>query len=139
MAPEDELILGWLEKADGDLRMAEIALSSSPPIPWIAAFHAQQAAEKALKALLTFHRREFEKSHDIAYLLQICVSVDASVSVLVGRATRLTRFAVQSRYPLPEGDPTEAEAATAVDLAREVRHVVREALPPDVQNTPGDG
>ena len=132
------MLAGWLRKADGDLRMAEVALSISPPMPWIAAFHAQQAAEKALKALLTFHRKEFEKTHNIAYLLQLCAPVEPNVSVLAGRATRLTRFAVQSRYPLPEGDPTEAEAAAAVELAREVRRVVREALPPDVGTGRGD-
>jgi HEPN domain-containing protein len=137
MPPEDELILEWLRKADDDLRTAEMSLSASPPILWIAAFHAQQAAEKALKALLTFHRTEFEKSHNIAYLLQLCAAVEPSVNVLAGRATRLTRYAVQSRYPLPEGEPTQAEAASAVELAREVRRLVRQSLPPDAQNSQG--
>ncbi len=138
MQPEDELILDWLKKADDDLRMAEMSLSASPAIPWIAAFHAQQAAEKALKALLTFHRIEFEQSHDIGYLLQLCAAAEPGVNSLAGRATRLTRYAVQLRYPLPEAEPTEAEAAAALEQAREVRRVVREALPPELRNSQVD-
>ena len=43
---------GWLRKAAQDLRGAEIDLAAAPPLPGDAAFHCQQATEKALKAFL---------------------------------------------------------------------------------------
>ena len=73
-----------------------------------AAFQAQQASEKALKALLRFHNREVE-GHSVFHLLrdvgeQLEVSPD-----LVSMAKELDRHYIQPRYPnsFPEGYPAE--------------------------------
>ena len=133
MPPEDELVAQWLARADDDLRLAELALSASPPVCWGAAFHAQQAVEKLLKGLLTFHRVEFEKVHSIDYLLDLCVeAVPESVS-LRPTATKLTDFAVEPRYPFPRREPTESETTEALDIARHVRQFVHERLLSDPQ------
>jgi hypothetical protein len=42
----------WLAKADEDLTIAELVQASSVGVNWAACLYAQQAAEKALKALL---------------------------------------------------------------------------------------
>ena len=55
----------WLARARDDLRGAEIDLAASPPLLGDAAFHWQQAVEKALKAFLTWHDRPFRKTHDL--------------------------------------------------------------------------
>ena len=39
----------WLRRAQSDLRAAEIDLTAQPALSGDAAFHCQQAAEKALK------------------------------------------------------------------------------------------
>jgi len=44
----------WLRVAGDDLRLAETALTLVPPITGLALYHAQQVAEKALKAYLVF-------------------------------------------------------------------------------------
>lgn len=132
MQPKNELIVQWLAKADDDLRLAELALSARPPVNWGAAFHAEQAAEKLLKALLTFHSVEFVKSHDIDYLVDLCLAAEPRTQVLRPTATKLTDYAVEPRYPLPRRDPTQAEAREAIDIAREVRRFVREMLPRDL-------
>ncbi len=129
MPPEQELLLQWLGKADEDLRLAELALHAGPPICWGAAFRAQQAAEKLLKALLTFHRVEFEKVHSIDYLLDLCVTVEPQADRLSATATKLTDLAVESRYPLPRREPTEAEACEAIEIARQVRQFVHDRPP----------
>jgi len=41
----------WLSKARTDLRSADHALTASPPLVEDVVFHAQQATEKAMKAL----------------------------------------------------------------------------------------
>lgn len=137
MTPESELVKDWLSRADDDLRMAELAISASPPVCWGAAFHAQQAAEKLLKALLTFHNVEFEKSHSIDYLLDLCATVQSGVKALRAKATKLTDFAVELRYPFPRPDPTESEAKDAVEIARTVRRFVNEALPHGLDTSTG--
>jgi len=120
MPPEDQPALDWLRKADDDLRVGEMSVSASPSIYWAAAFHAQQAAEKALKGLLTHHQLAFEKTHDIRYLLQLCETIDPDARVIAERAVALTRYAVASRYALLRQDPSESEALSALALAREI-------------------
>ena len=129
MKPENELIVQWLTKADDDLRIAQLTLDSAEPVYWAAAFHAQQAAEKLIKALLTFHGVEFGKSHNIDYLLELCVDVEPEAEKLRPTATKLTDFAVEPRYPLPRRDPTRAESTEALEIARQIRRFVHEKLP----------
>jgi len=129
MQPRIELVAQWLRRADDDLRMAELALECHPPVCWGAAFHAQQAAEKLLKGLLTFHAVEFEKTHQIDYLLDLCTAVEPRADGLRPAAIKLTDFAVESRYPLPGREPSEPESREALDIARDVRRFVHELLP----------
>jgi HEPN domain-containing protein len=129
MSPEAELIREWLSKAGDDLRLAELAISAAPPVPWAAAFHAQQAVEKVIKAFLTHHQIEFERTHNLDYLLDLCVGADPQTEQLRNAATILTDFAVEARYPLPGRDPTPAEAQEALALAREASGLLRSLLP----------
>ena len=55
-------VAAWLSRAQLDLRAAEVDLAASPPLLADAAFHCQQAVEKALKALLTHHDQLFRKN-----------------------------------------------------------------------------
>jgi len=129
MPPEAELIREWLSKAGDDLRLAELAISAAPPMLWAAAFHAQQAVEKAIKALLTHHQIEFERTHNLDYLLDLCAEAAPQTEQLRDAATLLTDFAVEARYPLPGRDPTPAEAQEALTLARDASALLRGLLP----------
>ena len=60
----------WLARADRDLSVAARVLSGDDPFPDAAAFHSQQAAEKALKGFLAAHEVPFPKTHDLERLVQ---------------------------------------------------------------------
>jgi HEPN domain-containing protein len=110
MPPDDPRLAdvrGWLRRAADDLRSAEVDLAASPPLTGDAAFHCQQATEKALKALLAWHDVPFRKTHDLAELGQQCVGLDPSLASLCQRAEPLTPFAWMFRYP---GEPEEPTA-----------------------------
>jgi HEPN domain-containing protein len=65
MPPEAALAAetrAWIQKSRSDLRAAEADLAATPPVLDDVAFHAQQAAEKAMKAFLTWHRLTFRKT-----------------------------------------------------------------------------
>jgi hypothetical protein len=62
-------------------------------------FDAQQAAEKAIKALLVKKGIAFPYVHDIAYLLTLVEQNAVQIPDPVGRAEDLTRYAVVTRYP----------------------------------------
>jgi HEPN domain-containing protein len=128
MERKKDLVAEWLSKADDDLALAESALDRAAPICWAAAFHAQQAAEKCLKALLTWHEIEYGKTHDIGYLLDLCAQVNSAIESSCPEAAALTDYAVEPRYPLPARDATEGEARRAIRIAHQVRQAVRAAL-----------
>ena len=62
-------------------------------------FDAQQAAEKAIKALLVKKGIAFPYVHDIAYLLTLVEQNAVQIPDPVRRAEALTRYAVVTRYP----------------------------------------
>lgn len=122
----------WLRKAANDLATAERVLDD-PPIPDTAAFHCQQAAEKALKAYLMWRDQPFRRTHDLKELLAQCAELDDAFNALAQAADRLGDFAVAARYPEPPEEPTVESARLALQLARRVVGFVRDRLPPHAQ------
>ena len=94
-----EEVAGWLERARQDLRAAEVDLEASPPLLGDAAFHAQQAVEKALKAFLTRHDHAFRPTHDIGELAFACLEHEPSLEPLLRESAPLTEYAWPFRYP----------------------------------------
>ena len=69
----------WFSKAAHDLRAAEVLFTADLPLLGEAAYHCQQAAEKALKGFLSWHDISFGKTHDLAASGGLCVAKDPSV------------------------------------------------------------
>ncbi len=66
-APEQvrwDFVQQWLDKAHKDLRVAGVLLRGELDDYESVGFHAQQAAEKYIKALLVRHQIEFPKTLD---------------------------------------------------------------------------
>lgn len=118
----------WLRYAQEDLDAARSLLAQDAP-PRLAAWLAQQAAEKAIKAVLIAEQRPFPFTHNLARLLDL-VPDGWSVRDLDVDTARLTYHAVTARYPddLPDVGPAEANAA--VTDARRVVDGVTEDLAP---------
>jgi len=89
----------WLQRARSDLRLAEAALKTIGVVPEDACFHAQQSAEKALKALLIAHGLPFPRTHVLETLLDLLKAADVDVPPDVDEAFVLTQYAVETRYP----------------------------------------
>lgn len=120
----------WVEKAEHDLVNALHTLKltdSECPLDTVC-FHAQQCAEKYLKALLIFLEVEFPKTHDLRLLLQLAVA-QTPLQLKVSEVSGLNRYTIEARYP-GDWEPIERrEAEKAVAVARKVRRVVRKYLP----------
>lgn len=118
----------WMTSSRGDLASAS-ALSrhrDEETSPSAAAFHAQQAAEKAIKALLLDRGISFPRVHDLSLLVGLQPDEDFDEAV-----ADLTKYAVEQRYPTGLGDPLELnaevdwpEADQAIATARSVVEVV---------------
>jgi HEPN domain-containing protein len=91
------------------------------------AYHAQQCAEKYLKAYLVLRGIDFPFTHNIAHLLELCPP-DATWGASLEEADTLTRYAIVARYPGPGTDVSADHARLAAEVAARVREVVRQAL-----------
>ena len=107
-----EVARSWLRRARSDLVAARNALAARDELdPWVASFHAQQAAEKFLKAYLV-------------------APVDGALAAALSAGVQLTDYGVDVRYPgdIPRLDADDAKCA--VDCAAEVRDAVTSRLEP---------
>ena len=94
----------------------------------VVAFHCQQSIEKILKAFLVSRNVEFEKVHDLGYLLDQCASADGDFESLRESVEPLTLFAVTFRYPGP-ADPTRQDVESALHVVGRAWEFVTSRLP----------
>jgi HEPN domain-containing protein len=89
-----------IARANKDLGTAGFALQSiDGPLPVTTALHCQQAAENYLKAFLHEHELAFSDQHNLASLLESCISVDSSFEDLRADIDQLEGYSIASRYP----------------------------------------
>ncbi|MGH2353323.1 MAG: HEPN domain-containing protein [Chloroflexota bacterium] len=116
--------LRWLAWAKDDLAAAQAIARDRSLAPRNACYHAQQCAEKAIKAAILFSGKQYTWSHDLDALnKQLPAAWDVSASP-VGLAD-LTYWAEWARYPSGRPDPTAQDARAAVLMAREVYDRIR--------------
>ena len=109
----------WIRRARSNLVRAK--QPKSEEVFWEdLCFDAQQAVEKALKALIIDRRIPFRLVHDIAELLTLLERDGVRVPGEVRAAVDLTPYAVESRYPGPAEPVTEEEFRQAVATAETV-------------------
>jgi HEPN domain-containing protein len=96
MKGKPDLVRAWLRKAGSDL----VAMRASARAGSLdaACFHAQQAAEKYLKAYLIDQDRAIPHTHNLYKLFALCSESDPAFRQLIDTADLLTPFAVEARY-----------------------------------------
>lgn len=110
----------WLRHARSALELAKIEKPQGVLLENLC-FHAQQAAEKALKAILVAKGIPFRKTHNIRILLDL-LPHDVLPPPDVEDAAGLTDYAVISRHPGDLESVEEEEYMEALRLADIVIH-----------------
>jgi HEPN domain-containing protein len=105
----------WLNRAQSNLARAQKPLQSAYLEDYC--FDAQQAAEKAVKAVFIANRLAFPYIHDLGRLLTLLAHAGIRVPKYVSESDRLTRFAVEARYPGLSGPVTKSDHRRAVRIA----------------------
>ena len=109
----------WLRYAEEDLTAAETFLEHPRVPPRQVCWHAQQAAEKALKGLLIFLQIDFQRTHDLNVLRDLLPD-NLPLKTALPNLGDLNRWAVGARYPDVVQEATETDASRAVKHARAV-------------------
>jgi len=116
----------WIAHAEEDFEAARALMLLKKPLLGGASFHAQQCAEKYLKALLILKDVDFPKTHDLPTLKPLCNEVGILTGFDIRQLIDLTEYAVHRRYP---GDqPTLPEAREALEIASNIRLFTRNYL-----------
>jgi HEPN domain-containing protein len=119
----------WLRRASKDLRAAELCATE---LPAESLFHCQQAAEKFLKAFLTWNQSAFRKTHELRELAMMCVQVDPALESSLEPTIALSQYAWRFRYPGAPYEPDADEAERGRVLAEQVREQIGSRIPKSV-------
>jgi HEPN domain-containing protein len=126
-----EISREWLSKAKDDLDVIE-EIKNKKHLTNMIAFHAQQAIEKSLKAIIDEFDLGFVKIHQIERLLEIVKEhVEAKIDYKI--VQMLDSLYIESRYPvniglLPNGKPTEEDAKIFFEFAISIYGAVKKKL-----------
>jgi HEPN domain-containing protein len=118
----------WVQRAQRDLLIAERALQGDPTLADQAAYHAQQAGEKALKGFLAANNHPLRKTHNLEWLVDQCQGIDVTFAQFLAAARTLNPYATLFRYPGGPLEPSLGEAEQAIQLGREIVDFVQEQL-----------
>jgi HEPN domain-containing protein len=140
MKPHIDEALRSLRLADRDIKAFEI-LKAEPEAPIsVVCFHAQQAVEKSLKAVLFSRQIEFERTHDLVQLAHLLHGQEIGLPAADDQLRQLNPFAVTFRY-----DDMDIESVTREDAAKLVADVrrwagkqVSAAAETEIENDAGD-
>jgi HEPN domain-containing protein len=110
--------LRWLSHARADLALAQTPLPPGGLYEHLC-FHAQQAAEKALKAVLIAYDINFPFTHNIQLLIDL-LPASLTLPETISVAAELTPYSVTTRYPGEVEKVTEEERDQAVQTAKTV-------------------
>lgn len=117
----------WIKKAEGDWAAANLLFRARRNKNYDATcFHAQQCAEKYLKARLEDAGIAAGKTHDLVKLLSLVLPIEPSWNVLRQDLIVLTNFAVDYRYP--GSSATKTDAKDAVQRSANVRLMIRRSF-----------
>jgi HEPN domain-containing protein len=110
----------WLQRAKSNMARAKAGRVTAEILYEDLCYDAQQAAEKALKALCILHEILFPRTHDIAYLMDLLVKESVLIPEDLYNTRILTAYAVETRYPGDYEPVNEDDYLNAIVLAEKL-------------------
>ncbi|MDO8213542.1 HEPN domain-containing protein [Conexibacter sp. CPCC 206217] len=128
MPPRDgrDLARVLLDRADDDITLVRRVVADAEIADAIVGFHAQQAVEKALKAVLAAREIQYAKTHALGYLIGLVEAHAIEAPAAVLNAGELSPWAVDFRYETDDEPALNRQATLA--LIDEIRAWARAAV-----------
>jgi len=109
----------WMRYSREELTLAKAIASDADSPTRLACWHSQQAAEKALKAVLIVSGVAFPRTHNLV-ALRALLPATLSQKMDIRELAELTQWGTESRYPGDWDEPSAEDAAAMVDAAEGV-------------------
>ncbi len=116
----------WVDKAEQDYQVVVFLKESGLPVHDAVCFHAQQSAEKFLKAWLIERDVDFPRTHDLEILARRALPSLPDLQSLLDDLRFLTSFAVEVRYPGFAAEERDTEECR--NIATRLRNLILRAL-----------
>jgi HEPN domain-containing protein len=129
----------WVNRARSNLATARLTKDSEDVYPEDVCFEAQQAAEKAIKAVLLWQGVAFPKVHDIAQLLTLVIRCGIDLPERIAAAAALTDYAVVARYPDHGPGLSSEDSEEAIECAEAVLQWAEQMIRPATQEPEAEG
>ena len=104
-----DLARRFLALTDRDMKTVHLLIAAPDSDDQAIGFHAQQAIEKCLKAVLSANQHAFRKTHDLAELLDLLRDKGCALPPSAESLDALNPFAVTLRYDLFEAEPVDRD------------------------------
>ena len=115
----------WIYLADHDLGSAKIIFQYLPLYYEMIAFHCQQSVEKYIKGLLIYFEKDFKRTHDLVFLLDLLAEKIEVSPELYEKALSMEGFGVEIRYPKHNINMTTEELMYSIKIAEDYRTMVK--------------
>jgi HEPN domain-containing protein len=119
---EIEDVMDWLQLADDDLDSAILLNGAVRKHNEIICYHCAQAAEKYLKAYLTYQDIIPEKTHNLVFLNKICIEKDNEFQNMATLCNILNRFSNDIRYP-HKYEVSENDVNFSIDAVETIKNI----------------
>jgi HEPN domain-containing protein len=116
----------WIEHAEDDFSISGKLLRGTKPSVYGTCFHAQQCAEKYMKAMLVFKDQAFPMTHDLLIINNLLLQAGIFIGIPEDTLDTLSAYAVATRYP--GARPTIDDAKDAIQIAKTIRKFSRKLL-----------
>jgi HEPN domain-containing protein len=124
----------WLIKSKHDIGSAYVLINNEEPFFDTALYHCQQAVEKTLKAYLTYKDVEFEKTHNLVALTDMCLELEPIFTDWKEIAKLITPYATELRYPGDASMPEKEEAEKVYANTENFLDFILKLLPDEVKS-----
>jgi HEPN domain-containing protein len=118
-------VIEWIQIAEDDIYSAKYLYDAVRKPYEIICYHCAQAVEKYLKGYLTYNEIIPQKTHNLLFLLELCIEKDIDFENIRTECSLLNKFTNEIRYPyrieIKEDDVTYS--INAVDRIRNIEPI----------------
>jgi HEPN domain-containing protein len=121
----------WLARAETDREAVRVCIAAGAALRPVAAFHAQQAAEKLMKGFLVLANTDFRKTHNLYALGETVAGRFPELESELAAMADWTAWGIAYRYPaesVEAPEPTEAKLDAALRAIDELAARLRGAI-----------